>query len=344
MIQLQKLLEFYKWNATHINMDECYELKENGFLQMKKHLEYPLYILNYTSKTQYQQRWCKELVHARGLIVTEDGEIIARPLPKFFNHHEITELGELQKQNYELFKKMDGSLVIMFYYKDKCIFCTRGSFISQQALKAKEIFKKKYTDEDVNKECTYCFEVIYSQNKIVVDYGVLEDLFLISIIHTKTGKNVNIDQAGFNTVQKIATNGVCYTEWIQHNVVNEEGYVMRFIDDNLRIKIKFANYVEKHKGKHLNIKRIKQSMKKMQTINLNTIPDEFYDEVKETINQMEELFKMKENEVLKEYVKIREQNSTTRDLVETIKQSPLSKILFAIHSKKPYDILIWKLL
>ena len=344
MIQLQKLLEFYKWNATHINMDECYELKENGFLQMKKHLEYPLYILNYTSKTQYQQRWCKELVHARGLIVTEDGEIIARPLPKFFNHHEITELGELQKQNYELFKKMDGSLVIMFYYKDKCIFCTRGSFISQQALKAKEIFKKKYTDEDVNKECTYCFEVIYSQNKIVVDYGALEDLFLISIIHTKTGKNVNIDQAGFNTVQKIATNGVCYTEWIQHNVVNEEGYVMRFIDDNLRIKIKFANYVEKQKGKHLNIKRIKQSMKKMQTINLNTIPDEFYNEVKETINQMEELFKMKENEVLKEYVKIREQNSTTRDLVETIKQSPLSKILFAIHSKKPYDILIWKLL
>ena len=201
MIQLQKLLEFYKWNTTHINMDECYELKKSGFLQMKKYLEYPLYILNYTSKTQYQQRWCKELIHARGLVVTEDGEIIARPLPKFFNHYEITEWGELHEENYELFKKMDGSLVIMFYYKDKCIFCTRGSFISQQALKAEEIFKKKYMDEYVNKECTYCFEVIYPQNKIIVDYGMLEDLFLISIIHTKTGKNVNIDQAGFNTVQ-----------------------------------------------------------------------------------------------------------------------------------------------
>ena len=334
MIKLQKLLEFYKWNATHIDMDKCYELKKNGFLQMKKHLEYPLYILNYTSKTQYKQQWCKELVHARGLIVTEDGEIIARPLPKFFNHHEITEMGELQKQHYELFKKMDGSLVIMFYYKDEFIFCTRGSFISQQALKAKEIFKKKYMDEDVNKECTYCFEVIYPQNKIVVDYGLLEDLFLISILHTKTGKNVNIDQAGFNTVQKIATNGLCYTEWIQHNVVNEEGYVMRFIADNLRIKIKFANYVQKHKGKYLNIERIKQSMKNMQTINLDTIPDECYDEVKESINKMEELFKMKENEVLKEYVKIQEQNSTKRDLIEAIKQSQYSKILFAIHAKK----------
>ena len=344
MIQLQKLLEFYKWNTTHINMDECYELKKSGFLQMKKHLEYPLYILNYTSKTQYQQRWCKELIHARGLVVTEDGEIIARPLPKFFNHYEITEWGELHEENYELFKKMDGSLVIMFYYKDKCIFCTRGSFISQQALKAEEIFKKKYMDEYVNKECTYCFEVIYPQNKIIVDYGMLEDLFLISIIHTKTGKNVNIDQAGFNTVQKIATNGVYFTEWIQHNVVNEEGYVMRFIDDNLRIKIKFANYFEKHKGKHLNVNKIKQSMKKMQIINLNTIPDECYDKVKEIINQMEELFKMKENEVLKEYVNIQKQNSTTRGLVEAIKQSQYSKILFAIHAKKSYDFLIWKLL
>ena len=79
---------------------------------------------------------------------------------------------------------------------------------------------------------------------------------------------------------------------------------MSFIDDNLRIKIKFANYFEKHKGKHLKVNKIKQSMKKMQIINLNTIPDECYDKVKEIINQMEELFKMKENEVLKEYVNI----------------------------------------
>ena len=91
------------------------------------------------------------------------------------------------------------------------IFCTRGSFCSDQALRAEQIFNKDYMDEDVNMECTYCFEVIYPQNKIVVDYGAVEDIFLISIIHTKTGKNVNINQAGFNTVEKIATNGICYT-------------------------------------------------------------------------------------------------------------------------------------
>ena len=340
MIQLQRLLEFYKWNASHINMDKCHELKEKGLLQMKKHVEYPLYILNYTSKAQFKQKWCKELIHSRGLVVAEDGEIIARPLPKFFNHYEIT--GELQEQPYELFKKMDGSLVIMFHYKGNRIFCTRGSFCSDQALRAEQIFKKKYMDEDVNKECTYCFEVIYPQNKIVVDYGVVEDIFLISIIHTKTGKNVNINQAGFNTVEKIATNGICYSEWIQHNVVNEEGYVMRFITENLRVKIKFDNYVEKHKGKHFNIKQIKQSMKKMKTINLDTIPDEYYDEVKAIMTEMDNQFMRKENKVLKEYLQIGKQNPTTSDMIEAIKHSQYSKIMFALHTNKPYDMLIWK--
>ena len=224
------------------------------------------------------------------------------------------------------------------------IFCTRGSFCSDQALRAEQIFNKDYTDEDVNKECTYCFEVIYPQNKLVVDYGAVEDIFLISIIHTKTGKNVNIDQAGFNTVEKIVTNGICYTTWIQHNVVNEEGYVMRFITDNLRVKIKFDNYVEKHKGKSISTEAIKQSIKKMKPINLDIIPDESYDEVKGIIDEMNILFKMKENEVLKEYIKIQHQNSTSREVVEAIKHSQYSKILFTLHANKPYDALIWKLL
>ena len=193
-------------------------------------------------------------------------------------------------------------------------------------------------------ECTYCFEAIYPQNKIVVDYGAVEDIFLISIIHTKTGKNVNIDQAGFNTVEKIVTNGICYTTWIQHNVVNEEGYVMRFITDNLRVKIKFDNYVEKHKRNSISAEAIRVRMKKMEPINLDIIPDECYGEVKEIIDEMSVLFKMKENEVLKEYIEIQQQNSTTREVVEAIKHSQYRKILFALHAKKPYDTLIWKLL
>ena len=342
MVKLENLLKFYKWTATHVDMDKCQQMKEKGLLQMKKHPEYPLFLLNYTSKTQYKKHWCEELIHARGLIVAEDGEIIARPLPKFFNENEITGWGELQDQDYELYKKMDGSLAIMFHYKGKRIFCTRGSFCSDQALKAEQIFKKKYLNKHVKKECTYCFEIIYPGNKIVVDYGALQDLFLISITHTKTGKNINIEQAGFKTVPKIDTSGITCTEWSAHDVENEEGYVLRFISDNLRVKIKFDNYVQKHRGKNGSAKAIKQSMKKMEKINLDAIPDECYDEVKAVSADMEEQFKRKEKEVMKLYEDIQEQNTSTSDLIESIKHSQYSKILFAIHANKRYDMLIWK--
>ena len=68
----------------------------------------------------------------------------------------------------------------MFHFRGQRIFCAHGSFCSDQALKAEEIFHKKYLIQDVMKECTYCFGIIYPENKIVVDYGEIEDLFLLS--------------------------------------------------------------------------------------------------------------------------------------------------------------------
>ena len=344
MIKLEDLLAFYNWTSTHVDMDKCQQLKEEGYLQMKKHPEYPLYLLNYTSKTQYTQQWCKELIHARGLVVAEDGEIIARPLPKFFNLSEIDGLDGIPEQEYELYEKMDGSLAIMFHYGEKRIFCTRGSFCSDQALKAEEIFKKNYLIRNVMKECTYCFEIIYPENKIVVDYGEIEDLFLLSITHVRSGKPVNIDQTGFKTAKKITTTGICRTKWIVDDLENEEGYVMRFISDNIRVKIKFDNYVKKHKGKDITAKQIKDSLKKMKPIDLDFIPDECYEEVRTIIAEFEDQFKRKEKDIIKEYKEIISQNISSRDVIESIKQSQHSKILFAIHANKPYDMLIWKLL
>ena len=341
MVKLQELLNFYKWNTTHVDMEKISELEHDGLVQMKKHPEYPLFLLNYTSKTQFKHRWCNELIHARGLVVTEDGEIIARPLPKFFNHYEITDWYQQQDKNYELYDKMDGSLGIMFHYEDKRIFCTRGSFISEQAVKSEELFKSKYNNVKINKECTYCFEVIYPENKIVVDYDDLEDLFLISITHTKTGKEFIIENTGFKTVNKIETNGVPFDELIKYDIPNKEGYVMKF--NHLRVKIKFDNYIASHRGKTLSRDTIKRSMKKMENINLANIPDECHPEVREIMHEMEEIFNIKKHMLESEYADIVKVNVSTRDVIEAIKQSDYSSILFAIYRGKPYDKLIWKL-
>ena len=50
MINLQDLMSFYKWNSTHVDMKKCEELKNDGLLNIKKHILHPIYLLNYTAK------------------------------------------------------------------------------------------------------------------------------------------------------------------------------------------------------------------------------------------------------------------------------------------------------
>ena len=76
-------------------------------------------------------------------------------------------------------------------------------------------------------------------------------------------------------------------------------------------------------------------MKNMESINLDNIPDECYEAVKKIKTQMEEQFQHQKS-------KIENQNSSPRDVIEAIKQSEHSSILFAIHRKKPYNMLVWK--
>ena len=88
---------------------------------------------------------------------------------------------------------------------------------------------------------------------------------------------------------------------------------------------------------------IKRSMKNMESINLDNIPDECYAAVKKIKTQMEEQFQCQRSKIENHYLKITsQQNSSPRDVIDAIKQSEHSSILFAIHRKKPYDMLVWK--
>ena len=68
--------------------------------------------------------------------------------------------------------------------------------------------------------------------------------------------------------------------------------------------------------------------KKMKNINLANIPDESYPEVREIIHEMEEVFNTKKHMLESEYVNIVKVNDSARDVIEAIKQSAYSSILF----------------
>ena len=125
----------------------------------------------------------------RGLIARGDGTIVARPFPKFFNLDEIIARGEsLPAEDFEVFDKLDGSLGIL--YHDSAghpRIATRGSFLSEQAARGTGLLREKYGDLRFDPACTYLFEIIYPENRIVVDYAGLTDLVLLAVIDTDSG-------------------------------------------------------------------------------------------------------------------------------------------------------------
>ena len=97
------------------------------------------------------------------MVIDADGNILARPFQKFknFEEHDPSEID--MTQDYDVFEKMDGSLIILFYYEPRMtwIVASRGSFISEQAIEAQKMLQLKPNIYDVlNKNCTYLFEII----------------------------------------------------------------------------------------------------------------------------------------------------------------------------------------
>jgi hypothetical protein len=86
---------------------------------------------------------------------------------------------------------MDGSLGILFYYEDEWIMATRGSFTSDQAIKGLEIVKNNYFLDAFLREYAYLVEIIYPENRIVVDYRK-EKVTFLSVVLNRNFEGWNI--------------------------------------------------------------------------------------------------------------------------------------------------------
>ena len=243
-------------SQTWISLNKYEKLRKEKLVQIKDHIILPLKLLNYTHRAQFKKNWCGELMIARGLVVREDGMIVARPLPKFFNDYELK--GPKPTGPFEVYEKLDGSCIIMGFFEGKPFFCTRGSFVSDQSIKAEEIYYSKYGNLELDHAYTYCFEIIYPKNKIVVDYGQITDLFLFAKIHTATGIEAPITNTGFKCVQKLDLSQ-SIEKLKQIDEANKEGFVVKFTEDNFRMKIKFPSYISLFKRSRKQSKKISQS-------------------------------------------------------------------------------------
>lgn len=148
-------------------------------------------ILNYTEKAVYTRTWTPATRQCRGLIVAADGSIVARPWPKFFNYGEHAADALDLNAPVEVTDKMDGSLGILYFTRlGELAIATRGSFGSEQARHATAIFRARYQPAAfaADHAWTYLFEIIYPENRIVLDYGSMDDLVLLGAVHKGTGQ------------------------------------------------------------------------------------------------------------------------------------------------------------
>ena len=214
-----------------------------------------LVIFNYTLDAEKENRWNWIERVSRGLILNwRTGEIIARGFDKFHNYGMRGHYPDRDAYIVHILEKLDGSLGLL--YRDNTCYkiATRGSLESEQAVRATKYLNDNYYLDDLPDEWTLLFEIIYPENRIVVDYDGFEGIVLLAIRNRFTGDYVLWHQVqdialdyGFELPKVYNFNNVTeILENLDYLDGNKEGYVVEYSDGS-RFKFKGDRYLELHR-------------------------------------------------------------------------------------------------
>lgn len=274
---------YWKGFNKMLNKELLQEMLDKKYVMFQKHDTEDLYIYNYTQSTQYESVWNEITLACRGLILDKELNIIQKPFGKFFNLEQL-KASDIPKEPFDVYEKMDGSLLVMYFIDNKPFLASRGSFNSEQACMGNTILYTKYKHlfPLLDRSATYVFELIFPSNRIVVDYGDTEDIVLLSIIDVETGEE-RLDDIGFTIVKK--HDGIQDINTLKSlEEPNREGFVIRY-KSGLRVKVKFEEYCRLHRiitdVSSTNIWEYLSQNKDFEEI-LDRVPDEFYNWVKKT--------------------------------------------------------------
>lgn len=342
-------------NEQYIN-----QLVEEGYIYKKFSEDGRLYLLNYSPKCTFEKKWNKYTINARGHVFeVGTNKPIAIAFPKFFN---LTELAVSRQRNllkrteYRIITKEDGSLGIVYNYDGIWRINTRGSFGSDQAKEGLKILNEKYDLSEIDPDITILTEIIYPENRIIINYADRRELILLSAYNRTTGKELHyrkIREIGEKTgmwfvrfLPKVVTLKHIIEYLDDYDKVDKEGFVIRFKKDGLRIKIKSKEY--------LRVARIianmtplslwkSMEMGKVKIGVLENLPEEFREELDEMVVEIEKEYADLKSEIEAEYNEIMKSNPTNKEIGLRTDLTYKSGI-FMIRNNKPakLDFMIMK--
>lgn len=322
---------------------------EEGLIRVQTHPMQPLRIYNYTERTAFEKRWNEYTLACRGLILDENGFVVARPWKKFFN------LGEGYAEfdwdsPVEVTDKKDGSLGIL-YDTGSLAIATRGSFDSDQARHATRILREKYSNVGFPVSFTYLFEIIYPANRIVLNYGGMDDIVLLGAVNIAHGYYVGPREAA----------GMAYwpgpvTEVFEYKTLqdafsadprpNAEGYVVR--SGNKMVKVKQQDYIELHRlVTNLNERTVWEALGNGKTVAeiCEPLPDEFHEWVADVAYRLHYDAYQRTAEIVDEYVEVvasLPESFERKDFAAVAAKSKNRGYLFLLLDNKPIDRLVWQ--
>lgn len=324
---------------------------DKGLVSVQKHPDFPyIEIYNYTEVCAFSSAWDDITMATRGLIVdTKSGKILARPFKKFFNVGEHEQRGFItpsEKPN--IYEKYDGSLGILYFLEGKPYIATRGSFSSDQAKWANEwLYQQKelleHLSKEINKGVTHLFEIIYPENRIVIDYQGKKGLVWIGSVDIETGRTI-MEKPDF-IIDFVESYKETKTER-----ENREGYVLHYPNADVHLKLKHEEYVRLHKimtglseigiweymcehGSNVKVTDIAEN-----------IPDELYNWIQDVINRLGREFLDIERTVSKCVDAVMKIDSRKDQAIFLKDNCKYVGIAFSMLDNKNYKDAIWRII
>lgn len=318
----------------------------------RKHPSKDLTILNYTERCQYERGlWNEVTLACRGLIHDSAGKVVARPFAKFFNYGDEN-AGQIAPDSPVIVTdKLDGSLGILYGYAGELEVATRGSFESEQARWATNWLRETYPDFVPHPGWTLCYEILYPENRIVVDYGERRELVLLGAVNIASG--VSLDP--WDTILmpwKGARADVFVAKTLADALTiaprpNAEGIVIYLPSTNARLKVKQEDYVALHRiVTGLNERTVWTHLSEGKPLAeiLDAIPDEFHGWVGEVAARLVGTVEAAAADVETAYSAILAtlpEGYVKKDFAMVAKEHPRKSQLFSRHDGKDYRRQLW---
>jgi RNA ligase len=263
MINLQKIessgiMKFTDYISIDIQKFRTQYI-DTGLVQVGHHDTFPLSIYSYGRKAVHEEVWDAVTTKCRGIVVSDDGNVIARPFEKFHNFG--SSLGQwsagtfLESMNPIIWEKIDGFMITAFKYRGEWHAASKGSFHSIHAKWATAELRRH--ENHFPEGFTPVFEGLHPDLRIVVDYGKRQELVLLALINIKEGGELlpNILRE-YAVINGYATPR-CYTLTLEDakqqslkETKNEEGYVLTWYQSSgvpIQLKMKFVEYLRLHR-------------------------------------------------------------------------------------------------